>query len=312
MKKKSLIKCPKCHISAPCDPKKLKKKKVCTCPKCKKKFKDPTWGLTVTDAGAQWKNDEILNNVNFDITIGCSKAIKNDDYSLSLTNGAKLPIMGKSGTGKSTLMYIIAMLKRPLTGRVEWSLFDDSFGWNYEVKRNFSDFRKKHFSFAFQDNTLLPHLTVKENLVFHLSHLKKEKEKTELTENILNKVLLGNEKNDLAKILHKHPKELSGGQQQRIALAQALITDPTVLFADEPTGSLDLITRKQIMKLMDDWVLNKIYSDQKQRLLIWVTHHADDYQLMNVKYILYVSDNCKIQSVEWLENYYEMKRKRKE
>jgi len=116
--------------------------------------------------------------------------------------------------------------------------------------------------------------------------------------------LLDNEKaneDDKKRLLEAFPSELSGGQCQRAALAQAIIHNPCVLFADEPTGQLDLGTRKQVMKVLKQWLEN----GQGQRSLIWVTHHhIDDLNLMGIDDLLFIANKqCQRQDRAWLKSW---------
>ena len=111
-----------------------------------------------------------------------------------------------------------------------------------------------------------------------------------IAQTTLNEVLLPNEKNDInqsASFLHRFPTQLSGGQRQRVSLAQAIVHDPYVLFADEPTGQLDLHTRKQVMMVLKRWV----EKNRGQRCLIWVTHHhLGDLDVMGIDQLIFVDN----------------------
>ena len=116
-----------------------------------------------------------------------------------------------------------------------------------------------------------------------------------------NKVLLEEEQADKETLLYRFPSQLSGGQRQRAALAQAIIHNPTVLFADEPTGQLDRHTRKQVMQVLKQWGTE----GQGQRCLIWVTHHhLGDLDMMDINDLLFIEKTqCTPRTRQWLEDW---------
>ena len=151
-------------------------------------------------------------------------------------------IMGPSGSGKSTLMHILAALDLPTSGYV--TLAGTRLG-------NLSDteitkLRRKHIGFIFQFFNLLPMLTAEENILLPLSIAGEKPDKEEFEE-LLGRVGLKDRRS------HR-PSELSGGQQQRVAVARALVSKPTVVFADEPTGNLDSKTSDEILQLLHEAV----------------------------------------------------------
>jgi putative ABC transport system ATP-binding protein len=164
--------------------------------------------------------------------------------------------MGPSGSGKSTLMHILAGLDVPTSGRVsiegqEITDMDDA---------ELTLLRRKHIGFIFQFFNLLPMLTAEENITLPLS-LAGEKPDQAWVEELLSKVGLADRRN------HR-PSEMSGGQQQRVAIARSIVTRPTVLFADEPTGNLDSETSGDILNLLRDSV------DAYGQTTVMVTHDA--------------------------------------
>ena len=190
----------------------------------------------------------------------------------------KLPFMGESGAGKSTLLNVMAAIEWPNKGVVSWS-FPDKKAISWSVRGLSSSdarlLRRKYFGFAFQDSTLLPHLRVCDNLYYPLLFTgMSAKEAHEKAWQALDRVLLDDEKKYKDDLFRRFPAKLSGGQRQRIALVQAMVHEPYVLFADEPTGSLDRNTRQQVMNVLYDWVEEARYKDK--RLLLWVTHHEND------------------------------------
>ena len=150
--------------------------------------------------------------------------------SLEVGQGKLTAVMGPSGSGKSTLMHILAGLDKPTTGTVqidgtEITTLKDS---------DLTKLRRKHIGFVFQFFNLLPMLTAEENITLPLS-IAGDQAGQEFFRDLIEKV-------GLTDRLHHRPSELSGGQQQRVAIARALVSQPTVLFADEPTGNLDSAT----------------------------------------------------------------------
>ncbi len=186
----------------------------------------------------------------------------------------KLPLMGRTGAGKSTLLNLLSAMDLPMEGNVSWKLPNsDPIKWdrNGLSSAMAKKLRSEFFGFAFQDSTLIPHLNVMDNLCYPLQLKQISKiNAREKAINRLEEVLIEGE--FVSGLSKKYPLQLSGGQRQRVALAQAMIHDPYVLFADEPTGSLDSITRKQVMNVIHDWVDAK----PGERSLLWVTHHDGD------------------------------------
>jgi putative ABC transport system ATP-binding protein len=176
--------------------------------------------------------------------------------SLKILSGELSAVMGPSGSGKSTLMHILAGLDRPTSGTVEISGEDITRMNDNELTL----LRRQHIGFIFQFFNLLPMLTAEENIVLPLS-LAGEKPDAGWVEELIGKVGLGDRR-------RHRPSELSGGQQQRVAIARSLITKPTVLFADEPTGNLDSTTSEEILQLLRNSV------DEYGQTIVMVTHDA--------------------------------------
>jgi putative ABC transport system ATP-binding protein len=176
--------------------------------------------------------------------------------SLDVKGGELVAVMGPSGSGKSTLMHILAGLDRPTSGTVEISGQDITDMNDNELTL----LRREHIGFIFQFFNLLPMLTAEENILLPLS-LAGEKPNKEWVEELIDKVGLGDRRG------HR-PSELSGGQQQRVAIARSLVTRPTVLFADEPTGNLDSTTSEEILQLLRHSV------DEYGQTIVMVTHDA--------------------------------------
>jgi putative ABC transport system ATP-binding protein len=164
--------------------------------------------------------------------------------------------MGPSGSGKSTLMHLLAALDRPTSGSVsiageEVTGMDDG---------ELTLLRRRHIGFIFQFFNLLPMLTAEENILLPLEIANAKPDRAWVDE-LIERVGLGDRRS------HR-PSELSGGQQQRVAIARSLVTRPTVLFADEPTGNLDSSTSAEILELLRHSV------DSYGQTTVMVTHDA--------------------------------------
>jgi putative ABC transport system ATP-binding protein len=190
--------------------------------------------------------------------------------SLEVGEGKLTAVMGPSGSGKSTLMHILAALDRPTSGYVE--IAGNRLG---QLSDNqITLIRREHIGFVFQFFNLLPMLSAEENIELPLS-LAGEKPDREWFEKLLNDVGLADRR--------KHrPAELSGGQQQRVAIARALVSQPTVVFADEPTGNLDSKTGHEILDLLRRSV------DERGQTTVMVTHDA--YAASIADRILFLAD----------------------
>ncbi|WP_395826243.1 ABC transporter ATP-binding protein [Collimonas sp.] len=161
-----------------------------------------------------------------------------NDINFNVHSGATLAIVGASGSGKSTLLGLLAGLDAPSSGTV---CIDgtDIFALDEDGR---AGLRKEKLGFVFQSFQLLGHLNALENVMLPLE-LRGEKDAREKAEAKLERV-------GLATRLRHYPKYLSGGEQQRVALARAFVTEPPLLFADEPTGSLDAATGDAVIRLM--------------------------------------------------------------
>jgi putative ABC transport system ATP-binding protein len=176
--------------------------------------------------------------------------------SLDIARGRLTAVMGPSGSGKSTLMHILAGLDKPSSGEVTVAGVD-VVGLDDTA---LTKLRRDHIGFIFQFFNLLPMLTAAENIALPLKLAGSAPDKEWLDE-LVGKVGLGER-------LSHRPSELSGGQQQRVAVARALVSRPSVMFADEPTGNLDSTTSGEILTLLRDSV------DSLGQTTVMVTHDA--------------------------------------
>jgi putative ABC transport system ATP-binding protein len=176
--------------------------------------------------------------------------------SLDVARGRLTAVMGPSGSGKSTLMHILAGLDQPTSGQVHVAGVDVTRLGDDELTL----MRRDHIGFIFQFFNLLPMLTAAENIALPLKLAGGKPDPDWLAE-LVDKVGLG------PRMRHR-PAELSGGQQQRVAVARALVSRPSVMFADEPTGNLDSTTSGEILRLLRDSV------DALGQTTVMVTHDA--------------------------------------
>ena len=196
------------------------------------------------------------------------KALRN--VSFSVPKGEYVAIVGESGSGKSTLLNMIGALDMPTSGKV---LIDgkDIFSMN---DRKLTVFRRRNIGFIFQAFNLIPELTVEQNIIFPLL-LDYQKPDKRYLEELLTVLNLKDRRNHL-------PSQLSGGQQQRVAIGRALITRPSLILADEPTGNLDSQNSSEVIALL------KETSKKYEQTIIMITHNRSIAQTADR--VLQVSD----------------------
>ena len=173
-------------------------------------------------------------------------------FDLELPDKGLVGISGPSGSGKSTLMYCLSTLKKPTEGNVRYNGLE----LTAIPDRERETLRRKEFGFVFQKHYLVPYMSALDNILVAASD--SGKDTVEKAKEILK--IMGLKERDF----RKKPAKLSGGQCQRVAIARALINDPKVIFADEPTASLDHENAFNIMKILKEY--------SKERLVIVVTH----------------------------------------
>ena len=185
------------------------------------------------------KSLKVLNNINF-----------------KFESGKIYSIIGPSGSGKSTLLNLLSLIDIPSSGFIEYN--KEKIDVNSSIKND--DLRSNNVGIIYQDKNLLPDFTAVENVILPNLLISNNKSKSrELAKKLIKKF-------DLTSRLNHYPSELSGGENQRIAIARALINEPNIILADEPTGSLDFENAKQIFKILFNL-------KNKNRIIIFATHN---------------------------------------
>lgn len=192
--------------------------------------------------------------------------------SIQVEKGEFVGVMGPSGSGKSTLMSILGGITSPTNGTVEIA--------KKSITHMDSDrlalFRRREIGFVFQDFNLLDSLTIKENIMLPMIL---DKKKADYIENRVEEIM---DMFDISHISNKYPYSVSGGQQQRTAVSRALVNNPAIVFADEPTGNLDSKSSNAVMRCFD-----KMNKDEESTILM-VTH--DPFAASFCKRIVFIKD----------------------
>lgn len=205
--------------------------------------------------------------------IGGSRVEALKNVTFSVNEGEYVAIMGESGSGKTTLLNILAALDRPTAGRVLLGGKDLSTVGEKEL----SSFRRSNLGFVFQEFNLLDTFTVRDNILLPLvlggmGTAEMEKKLYGITASL-----------GLLPLLNKYPYEISGGQKQRAAVARALITEPGLILADEPTGALDSASSEELLRTFE-----KV--NEAGQTILMVTHSAD--AASHAKRVLFIRDGA--------------------
>lgn len=195
-----------------------------------------------------------------------------DGISFQVVKGEFLGIMGSSGSGKTTLLNCLATIIKPTDGSIQMQDKDLS-----QLKGSqLADYRGKEIGYLFQNFELLDNLTAKENILLPLSLHKVDANESKVRLELLSQYL------DISELLDKFPSQLSGGQRQRVAAARALILDPKIVFADEPTGALDSKNATILMQKLSE--MNQV----EETTILMVTHDSVAASFCNR--ILFIQD----------------------
>jgi putative ABC transport system ATP-binding protein len=184
------------------------------------------------------------------------------DVNAEIAEGEFVCLMGPSGSGKSTLLTIVGAMNHPTEGRV---LVDDIDVYGLADERR-ADFRREYLGFVFQQHHLMPYLNTLENAMLPLATMKlSAKEKRDGAMNVLERVGLADKGSRL-------PNQLSGGEQGRLAIARAIVNEPPLILADEPTGSLDTKTGREVMEVF-------LELNAQGQTVFMVTHNPENSAL---------------------------------
>lgn len=195
-----------------------------------------------------------------------------DSISFQVVKGEFLGIMGSSGSGKTTLLNCLATIIKPTDGSIQMQ--EKYLG---QLKGSqLADYRGKEIGYLFQNFELLDNLTAKENILLPLSLHKVDANESKVRLELLSQYL------DISELLNKFPSQLSGGQRQRVAAARALILDPKIVFADEPTGALDSKNATILMQKLSE--MNQV----EETTILMVTHDSVAASFCNR--ILFIQD----------------------
>ena len=192
-----------------------------------------------------------------------------NDISFNFESGKTYSIMGPSGSGKSTLLNLLSLIDNPTSGSIE--INNNKIKSNNKVENDL--IRAKKIGIIYQDKNLLSDFTALENVYLPNLLISKEKQKSiELAKKLIKNV-------GMSSRINHFPNELSGGENQRIAIARALINDPDIILADEPTGSLDSDNAKLIFKILFNL-------KNKNRIIIFATHNRYFANMADCKIVM--------------------------
>ncbi|MFH1946804.1 MAG: ABC transporter ATP-binding protein [Candidatus Magasanikbacteria bacterium] len=226
--------------------------------------------IKVENLKKQFENEEVITKVLH-------------GFEFEIKKGEFVAIMGPSGSGKSTLMHILSFLDKPSSGKY----FFDGVDVGELDDDQLADMRLEKIGFVFQAFNLLPRTSVLDNVLLPMLYMKMSKpERLEEAKRVIEAVGLGHRINNLS-------NQLSGGEKQRVAIARALVNNPSVIFADEPTGNLDSKSGLQVMKIIQDLNLKQGHT------IILVTH--EKYTAEHAERVIYMRDGL-IESDKKVEN----------
>jgi len=212
-----------------------------------------------------------LENIKKQYGVGKNAVTAVQEINVEIQAGEFVAIMGESGSGKSTLLSLFGALNTPTSGKY-WVDTLDVYNLNQDHR---ADFRRENLGFVFQSFHLVPYLTVLENVMLPLTTKRiSRKKKQEMAGQALTKVGLENKADRL-------PNQLSGGEQERVAIARAVVNDPTIILADEPTGNLDSRNSKEVMEVFQSLNTRGV-------TIIMVTHSQEWSRYANR--VLWISD----------------------
>ncbi|WP_410515183.1 ABC transporter ATP-binding protein [Paenibacillus sp. BR2-3] len=205
---------------------------------------------------------------------GDNATVALESVSFNVEEGDFIGIMGPSGSGKTTLLNILSGIGKPSYGEVYIA------GKNITSldKNEMALFRRKHLGFVFQEFNLMDSLTLKENVMLPMILDKKDKEQMEAKSEEIMRLF------DIDQIGGKYPYNISGGQQQRVAVSRALVNDPDIIFADEPTGNLDSKSSNAVMKCIEKM------NQERNSTILMVTHDA--FAASFCKKIIFIKDGA--------------------
>lgn len=193
-----------------------------------------------------------------------------EDVNASVEEGEFICLMGPSGSGKTTLLTIIGAMNHPSEGRL---IIDNIDVYGLEDERR-ADFRREYLGFVFQHHHLMPYLTAVENAMLPLTTINlSAREKRERAMSVLERVGLGDK-------AARFPNQLSGGEQGRLAIARAIVNEPPLILADEPTGALDTRTGREVMEVF-------LKLNQQGQTIFIVTHNPENaalaHRIINIR-----------------------------
>lgn len=219
-----------------------------------------------------------LKNIRKVFTSDTVQTIALNNVSLDIADGDFVAIMGPSGCGKSTLLNIMGLLDNPTQG--SYTLDDNEVGNLRESQR--TSWRKGRIGFIFQSFNLIESMTVRENIMLPLNNLKMSRdEKNRRVDEVMRRM-------NISHRAEHYPSQLSGGQQQRAAIARAVVSEPGLILADEPTGNLDSQNGAEVMKLLDE-----LHRDGAT--IVMVTHSRKDASAAD--YIVNLFDGQIVESI---------------